>query len=199
MIKLCCDTHGSAPSRWGARRRKVAPCSGCLQVRGTNSRSKVRPQYGPDQQILPRPKYHPTINPLPQTPSWDPRSVASEKIYPTSLIWSCTDHYNIPTWAKIAHSAISLYESVDHSATNLLLTGTDEKARHREMPHYRQLPADGLNFLHDVQIYMQGGRKAEIIHLKVTKTEFSRFGKNWHISYQISLTDLVFFNCMLCH
>jgi hypothetical protein len=151
----------------------------------TPSTSRPRPlsrrqpqQQRPDQQILPRPKYHPTINPLPQTPSWDPRSVASEKIYPTSLIWSCTDHYNIPTWAKIAHSAISLYESVDHSATNLLLTGTDEKARHREMPHFRQLPADGLNFLHDVQIYMQGGRKAEIIHLKVTKTEFSRFGKN---------------------
>jgi hypothetical protein len=121
------------------------------------SRRPPQQQPRPDQQILPRPKYHPTINPLPQTPSWDPRSVASEKIYPTSLICSCTDHYNIPTWAKIAHSAISLYESVDHSATNLLLTGTDKKTRHREMPHYRQLPADGLNFLHDVQIYMQRG------------------------------------------
>ena len=32
-----------------ATHSKVAPCSGCPQVRGTNSRSKVRPQHGPYQ------------------------------------------------------------------------------------------------------------------------------------------------------
>ena len=32
-----------------ATHSKVAPCSGCPQVRGTNSRSKVCPQCGPDQ------------------------------------------------------------------------------------------------------------------------------------------------------
>ncbi len=42
------------------------------------------------------------------------------------------DHYNIPLWAKIKHSAIWLYESIGHSATNLLLTNTDEKVCHRE-------------------------------------------------------------------
>jgi hypothetical protein len=141
-----------------------------------------RQTYTPEQpqrprtagsEILPEPRYHPTIHPR---PTWDPPQVGSnQKTFDTSLIWSCTNHYYTPDWAKTAHSACSLYDIVDRQAP---ITETT-KARFREMPHFRQFPADGLNSINDMSIFYQHTTNhKEIVIIKVVSQPYHNTSKN---------------------
>jgi hypothetical protein len=141
-----------------------------------------RQTYTPEQpqrprtagsEILPEPRYHPTIHPR---PTWDPPQVGSnQKTFDTSLIWSCTNHYYIPEWAKTAHSACSLYDIVDRQAP---ITETT-KARFREMPHFRQFPADGLNSINDMSVFYQHTTNhKEIVIIKVVSQPYHNTSKN---------------------
>ena len=89
------------------------------------------------------------------------------------MIWSCTDHYNIPAWAKSAHSASTLYDLV---RKDVPLTEST-KARYREMPKYRQFPADGLNHINDVAVYFHSTNREENIHIKVSSQNFKQLSK----------------------
>jgi hypothetical protein len=119
---------------------------------------------------MPIPRYHPTIAPL-SKPTWLEMmgEKQEEAIYPTSLIWSCNDHYHTPLWAKVAHSAMSLHAQVIkdiHVSENI-------KARFREMPSFRQIPVDGLNQMSDVQIFFQTNEdKTETFHIKINAQTF---------------------------
>ena len=121
---------------------------------------------------LPKASYHPTIHPR---PSWDDPSRVPEdkKIFDTQLIWACNDHYNIPLWAKSSHSAISLFNTVDGQAPMTEQT----KARYREMPHFRQFPADGLNNINDISIFFQASHSQENIHIKVNSQPYKQLPK----------------------
>jgi len=118
-----------------------------------------RPIPSPPKKTMPSPKYHPSIS----TASYQKEKPTPAKILPSSLIWSCLDHYRTPVWAKIAHSACSLYDSLDQTAP----VTEEHKPRYREMPHYRQIPADGLNFLHTVTIHLVTSNTEENIILSV--------------------------------
>jgi hypothetical protein len=111
----------------------------------------------------PVPRYHPSITTRPQ---WldDIRKEIDDQILPSSLIWSCTSHYKTPTWAKVAHSAWSLYNIVDHKTP--MSEGT--KGRYTQMPTFRRFPADGLNHIHDFSIMFESVMNNELITFKDT-------------------------------
>ena len=98
----------------------------------------------------PQPRYHPSISTRPQWVT-DIRDQIDEKVFSSSLIWSCTNHYKTPAWAKVAHSAWSLYEIVDKNAPQ----SQNTYSRYRQMPNFRQIPADGLNHLHNITIHFE--------------------------------------------
>jgi hypothetical protein len=110
---------------------------------------------------LPVPRYHPSISSRPQ---WlvDIRKEIDDKILPSSLIWSCTSHYQTPDWAKVAHSAWSLYNLVDKTAP----MSEAVKPRYTQMPHYRRIPADGLNHIHDFTVMFESQYHQERVTLK---------------------------------
>ena len=121
---------------------------------------------------FPQPAYHPSIHPR---PTWEQLYTAQEqdKIFDSNMIWSCTDHYCIPSWAKSAHSAASLYDLVRKDVPKSEST----KARYREMPKYRQFPADGLNHINDVAVYFHSTTREENIHFKVTSQKYKQLSK----------------------
>jgi len=110
---------------------------------------------------LPVPRYHPSISSRPQ---WlvDIRKEIDDKILPSSLIWSCTSHYQTPDWAKVSHSAWSLYNLVDKTAP----MSEAVRPRYTQMPHYRRIPADGLNHIHDFTVMFESQYNQERVTLK---------------------------------
>ncbi len=111
----------------------------------------------------PTPRYHPSITTRPQ---WlvDIRKEVDEQVLPSSLIWSFTSHYKTPTWAKVAHSAWSLYSIDDHKCP----MSEGVKGRYTQMPTFRRIPADGLNHIHDFSIMFESHMNCEIITFKDT-------------------------------
>jgi len=120
--------------------------------------------------IYPTPAYHPSIS---TRPEWIQRAreQIDQKVFPSSLIWSCTGHYITPTWAKVAHSAYSLYNIVDKESP--MDEGT--KARHRQMPQYRRIPADGLNHIHDFTVHFEATRHAEYVLIQIDSQLYKNY------------------------
>jgi len=116
---------------------------------------------------LPSPKYHPSI---PLKPTWvqTGQIQKNEKFGDPELIWSCKGHYNIPDWAKQAHSAITLEAQVDRTRP----LAEQEKTRYRRMPKYHQFPADGLNYIKDIAIYLTSSREKESIIVQITTQSY---------------------------
>jgi len=112
---------------------------------------------------LPTPQYHPSIS---LKPTWAKTGQVQpiEKIGDPEMIWSCTGHYTTPNWAKQPHSAKSLDALVDKT---IPLT-EHTKTRYRRMPKYHQFPADGLNCIKDVAIYMTTSKTNETVTIQVT-------------------------------
>ena len=158
-------------------------------------------QSSTGNQVLPNPVYHPSISPTPKppmyaegasnypTPAYHPtienpyvpssREIQMEKIFPGSLLWSSTGHFRAPLWTKMAHSAFTLYELID-------VTGIteEEKSRHIEMPHFRQIPVDGINFGHTMSIYLSKMDKTEVILIKVSSVKFYQHSKRQVTQYK---------------
>jgi hypothetical protein len=79
----------------------------------------------------------------------------------------------------MAHSAFTLYELID-------VTGVTEedKSRHIEMPHFRQIPVDGINFGHTMSIYLSKMDKTEVILIKVSSVKYFQHTKRHHQQYK---------------
>ena len=147
------------------------------------ARKKENPTSGP---IL-QPRYHPSIHPR---PTWEQTLTPREhdKIFDTTMIWSCTNHYAIPQWAKTPHSAESLYDIVHKTAPMTEQT----KARYREMPNYRQFPADGLNAINDIAIYLQTLHRQEDIYIKVSAQPYKQLLKKSQLTGAPEVSEIHF-------
>jgi hypothetical protein len=158
-----------------------------LQIPKPVYHPSISPQPKPPQETgasrYPQPVYHPTIK-RPYEPSTV--EVEQERILPGSLIWSSTGHYHPPQWTKVAHSACSLYDLVDHS------TITDqEKARHLEMPHFRQFAVDGVNLNTTMTVYLSKVEKREVVVLKTTAVKYFKLAtrpQNYYKPFEHQIT-----------
>jgi hypothetical protein len=158
-----------------------------LQIPKPVYHPSISPQPKPPQEIgasrYPQPVYHPTIK-RPYEPSTV--EVEQERILPGSLIWSSTGHYHPPPWTKVAHSACSLYDLVDHCGIT-----EQEKARHLEMPHFRQFAVDGVNLNTTMTVYLSKVEKREVVVLKTTAVKYFKLAtrpQNYYKPFEHQIT-----------
>jgi hypothetical protein len=104
------------------------------------------------------------------------------------MIWSCQNHYNIPAWAKTPHSAMSLYDIVHKTAPMT----EQNKARYREMPNYRQFPADGLNHINDIAVFFQNTPSAEDVYIKVSSQPYKQLQKKTQLTGAPQVSEIHF-------
>ena len=121
-----------------------------------------RKTYPPASATIPIPRYHPSQTPPPGIQYAQQRE--HEKVFPNSLLWSCTNHDKTPQWARVGHSAISLHNDI---ADNYVMTEGD-KMRFRQMPTFRQIPVDGVNHITDMCIYYECYNNRETFNIKTT-------------------------------
>ena len=134
----------------------------------------------------PKPRYHPSISTRPQWVT-DIRDQIDEKVFSSSLNWSCTHHYKTPAWAKIAHSAWSLYQIVDKDAPQPQAVF----ARYREMPNFRQIPADGLNHLHNVTVLFEREYNEERVVFKNSSQTYHSSANSKRVSLDKPATQSI--------
>jgi hypothetical protein len=118
--------------------------------------------YGPASATIPVPRYHPTVTPPPGLQYTPQRE--HEKVFPNSLLWSCTHHDKTPQWARVGHSAMSLHNDI---VNNYIMSESD-KMRFRQMPTFRQIPTDGVNHITDMSIFYECIHNKETFNFKTT-------------------------------
>jgi hypothetical protein len=134
------------------------------------------PQQNAGARNLPEQVYHPTIE-TPYVPT--SREIQLDSINPGCLMWSSTGHFRAPLWTKIAYSAFTLHKLID-----LKCVTEEEKARHIEMTHFRQLAVDGINFRHTMSLYLCKLDKTEVVLIKVSSVKYFQHSKRHHHAYR---------------
>lgn len=60
------------------------------------------------------------------------------------------------------------------------------------MPHFRQFPIDGLNYINDISIFFQAVNKQEKIHIKVASQKYKQFTKKTTFVGAPEIAELTF-------